>query len=306
MGGRIVRSPRYHRGRSAKKAGISSSLSSDKGEVERGDNNISSSQHFPTGNTSRKKIIRTFSLGGFPQESMEIFEYWNSKGPPLRKHRLETKLATEALKAITLHLANGSTRRKIKNAIDRYHGLLSSESTFIDSGIGHRVSLDEFFRFKTSTRRMMVAKSKYPLRIHSWYEECSGEVDVLEKYSFSGVGWIQPEKGEYQDIAEKLMAEFGKKIRHTEYPRYTQKEKNGFLLSANKLVKYREKLKKEYGTAPKISDLVDYLFSSLKWFFEERPVHLGNLISNYTYEQILPSYLDKNAIMDWIKVGAEF
>jgi hypothetical protein len=304
MGEGIVRSPRFYRRR---KVGISSSLSSDKGEVEeRGDNNISSSQHFPTGNTSRKKIIRTFSLGGFPQESVEIFEHWNSKGPPLRKHRFDTKLANEAFKAITRYLANGSTRRKIRNAIDRYHELLSSEDTFIESGIGHRVSLDEFFRFKTSTRRMMATKSKLPLKIFSWYEECTSGINLLEKYSFAGADWIRPEKGEHQDIAEILMSEFGKKIRHTKHPRYSQKERNGFLLSANKLVGFREKLTKEYGTAPKISDLVDYLFSSLKWFFEGRPVHLGNLISDYTYEQILPTYLDENAIMDWIKVGAEF
>jgi len=237
--------------------------------------------------------------------------YWNRLGKPIKKHRenIKYKGTRKALELIRAKLNNGTSPRKIKLTMDRYYNFLKNFNFNGKNVAGYNVGLQDFFGFTDFTRKMVLKHKDGKVKVslldmESWFDECSKNSieELLEKFPL-----FEPTlKDNYPLLTEHLKDLYGNIVLRRKNPSYSQKQINHFVRASRKLVKYRDDLEKEYAASISLASLAKYLIKSLKAAFEDNGIVTGHLSSDYTFNQVLPNYLEQQAVMDWVSSGVSF
>lgn len=236
------------------------------------------------------------------RQSKQIWDYWHSLGYPLPGHRLQSKTGKEAFAEICKRLNNGSSVEDMTAAIGRYHKLISSPGTILNSNIaGHCVPLRDFFRFSPYLRKL-ISQQKNGLKISSWYEECRRlpEAKLLQKYAAS----VPRKQSRHPEVTDRIEALYAKEVLGTKRADFTDRDHNVFAICTDRLMVYKAKVEEEYKTAIHPFLLADLLIEGLTESFSGT-VTVGNLISNYTFHHLLPTKLAGSALMYQLQAGVK-
>jgi hypothetical protein len=112
-------------------------------------------------------------------------------------------------------------------------------------------------------------------------------------------------KDSYPTLTTKISKIYGKEILRTKKPIYSQNQKNGFIKCSEKIIKLQTKIQKEYDAVVALNELVECMFDCLVNAFGEN-ISIGNLVSDYTFNDLLPRWLNDQGIMQWVESGIDF
>jgi DNA-binding MarR family transcriptional regulator len=233
-----------------------------------------------------------------------VFDYWNGLGKPLCRHKKTSKIGQRSLLMIANKLNNGTSPELLMDAMKKYHTILTSPGTKLNNGVGgHKVTLAEFFQFDRYTKGLIDKQKRSVIsNVVSWFDECKekSQEELLEKFTK-----IKPLQDNYPTLTTKISKMYGKEILRTKKPIYSQNQKNGFIKCSEKIVKLQNKIQKEYDAVVALNELVECMFECLIKAFGEN-IGIGNLVSDYTFNDLLPRWLNDQAIMQWVESGIDF
>ena len=122
-----------------------------------------------------------------PEEANRTFDYWNSQGEPLPRHRMGTRVHKDAIKAIRKALKIHK-EKTIRNAIDVYKQSLTRTdlNLFRFKSAPVRVGLDEFFQFSGFTIGVIADRKikGFDGGGISWFDIClKGAAEVEQRFA---------------------------------------------------------------------------------------------------------------------------
>jgi hypothetical protein len=122
-----------------------------------------------------------------PEEANRTFDYWNSRGEPLPRHRVGTRVHKDAIKAIRKALKIHK-EKTIRNAIDLYRQSLTRTdlNLFRFKSAPVRVGLDEFFQFSGFTIGVIADRKikGFDGGGISWFDIClKGAAEVEQRFA---------------------------------------------------------------------------------------------------------------------------
>jgi len=225
------------------------------------------------------------------EDEKKIVHLWNilSHTP---HHREGTQVYKESVKAVRSALTHFSAI-EISKAIIHYNALLSHPQTILKtSAPGHRVSLEEFFKFGRFTEERM-GRCRVNLGIKSWMEEMrrlladpAGEKN-FGKWALLSVPVKHPRLFGY------LKSEFQKRFLGSTAPAWGYEENERFAKSSDMLVDFLEKNKSNFVIPIDLYELADELLKGLENAFGRSGILPGHLCSRNTFHTVLPEHLVK-------------
>lgn len=225
----------------------------------------------------------------FSPAACEVFNFWNSLGSPLTKHKESSKVARRGMRVVEKRVNNGNPPDEIKEAIKKYHELLSSKHTILQTKVpGHKVSLHEFFGFDTTTKERM-RKAGVDLGIRSWFEECLPSKSPEIKFG------ARRKEDNHPRITNRLMNFYESRI-GVRRKKLRPEQVNQFIMSADNFMKFYGENRRNLVIYRRPEELVDVLCKFLEKQFPE-DLSPGNFSSKKTFDFFFPRYLKRQNIL---------
>lgn len=239
-------------------------------------------------NISDKKRVLKNSLyeKNHLKESIETIKYWNKLvkiNSYFTKHSFEGKGIKNLLTFLD-KLYDGKKKDYIpfklmanKHCIKIYSRLILEG--IIDPPVKGKVNIINFF------------KGEYKSKIN--YFKLISDRKKLEIFKKR-----RGNRKQYQIVKEKLMIAYKTFVLNEKRVRYSNIQKDQFHLAAKRLVRYMIGNKRldylDHKNGASIDDFIRVLITSLKKHYKNKGFGIGHLCSNYTFNEILPKYINLN------------
>jgi len=219
-------------------------------------------------------------------QSLEILIHWNTKG--IIKHTKESKTKEKALSALDKFLSltnkkNPKTKEQIIKAIDTYSELIKDSPIFqVKRKVGIKVGLQAFLTGCSLSERDQIRDDRVK-DVKCWLDECSNRISALRT-------WSQDERTDktLTTLISKTYCEQAGLDRKTMGAR-----EYGIFSRASQLLKdffLRQRTTQQLTKKQQ----VDVLFKAVDNRIGGKGVVFGNLVSSFTYSDILPRYVKNN------------
>jgi hypothetical protein len=226
-----------------------------------------------------------FALDSASPEVKDIVATWNTINA-LTHHREHSAVMDRAVGEIE-QVLKSTDPQAVKDSISAYASLLADQNSKLNvSAPGHKVGLDEFFRFSRFTIERM-KKCKVDLHIRSWFDELKNGNREL---------WMQEIRPVDEKVYQRLKTGFAKKFLGNIEPRWSQKSLQQFIIGANRLVEVYGKVSRKLLIPEDRFRFVETFLDALRDAWGDKVVP-GHMCSKYTWDVTFPKYLVKQAII---------
>lgn len=238
----------------------------------------------------------------YSSDVQNIYEFWNSLGKPLSKHRNGSKTNYNAIKALNKAVKKFPAN-EIMDAMERYHNMLinGQEYKLNIRAPGNLVGLNEFFRFDDYTIPR-IDKNNPAYGIQSWFEECSKNDLYLQRT----YGKYKVED-EYPETTKKIK-QYWKQYTNTPIPLSPNSE-DCFRLASNKFHRFvkkhaRNKLLQDELRGKSFADNSEYIYKALEKTINEDwdKIKVHWLCSDNMFDDRLRDYFIAQGMM-WEEVS---
>ena len=220
----------------------------------------------------------------------KAIEYWNSKGKPLPKHKIQNSKVIKRINSILGKRIrkNELTLKVIIQAIDVYYKFVTSSNVIKVTP----VSMSQFLLFDNT---YIVKVRKNVKEVDSWFEEClKGESYIFKKYG-------KFVKDHYPEVTEKIKSIWkAKELKISENIEDITYAENNFRIAAKKLVDFMAANEKRF-TINRLQQkpilFISYLFEATLSKGNIEKIKPGSISNDYFYTQIFPNYLKQKRIM---------
>ena len=215
-------------------------------------------------------------------------EFWNSQ-TALPTHRLQkTKLILTGLRRCTKFLKK-YTPEQIDSAIRKYAELLGSPYTKLNPIIpGHKVSFAEFFGFDAITLERMKKRNVDLGDYGSWFEKI-----IVGDYG----EFVTGEKPKDTQVFYRLQNLYKEHFGELEY-KFTDKEVSQLTMATNKLLEFYSRVKSQIIFDFSVLELADDMVTALENTFGVDNVTVGHFCSRYTFNTVLPRFMNSMGMLD--------
>jgi hypothetical protein len=238
-------------------------------------------------NKKKKQVLKkSLTIGNHKEESFEIIKYWNriaKINPYFTKHGFEGK----GIKSILIFLDRIFSIKKvdylpfisggIKHSLLIYSRLILDG--IIDPPMKGKVSIVSFFKgdFKTKINYFKIIKD--PEKLKSFKKKRGNSKQFLI-------------------VKKKLTEAYKEHVLGEKRVRFTKIQEDQLDLAAKRLTRFfignRKLNYLDFKSGATIDDFIRALITSLKKHYKNFGFGIGHLCSNYTFNEILPKYINLN------------